>query len=135
MALLVPDLGEVKMLEMTLKDASPGNQTLHLYTNDKTPVEADSLIAYTEMTTQGYASQRLTRSNWVCSTSAGVSKAQYPQMVFTFNGTGGDTVVYGYYVTTNDGKDKLLWGERFPNAITVRNNGDQIKVTPKMEFE
>ena len=135
MALLVPDVGEVKLLEMALKDANPGDMIIHLYVNDKTPVEGDNLVSFSEMSTQGYVSQVLTRANWVVSSAAGVSTAQYPQLVFTFDGTGDDTNVYGYYITTNDGAEKLLWAERFPNAITVRNNGDQIKVTPKMELE
>lgn len=135
MALLVPDAGEVKLLEMALKDAAVADQMLRLFVNDKTPVEADTVVSYTEMSTQGYAAQSLTRAGWTVSTSGGVSTAQNAQKTFTFNGTGGDTTVYGYFITMNDGANKVLWAERFANPVTIRNNGDQIKITPKIELE
>jgi len=135
MALLVPDAGEVKLLEMALKDATPPAQTLRLFVNDKTPAESDTLASYTEMSTNGYAAKSLARANWTATTSGGVTTISYPTQTFTFT-AGPATTVYGYYITINDGgTEKLLWAERFPYPPTISNAGDEIRITPKISAE
>jgi hypothetical protein len=137
MALVVPNQGEVKLLELALKDATPGNQTLHLFVNDVTPGESDTVATYTEMSDYGYSSKTLTRSNWTVSNVGGVTTASYPSQTFSFtkSGESSATTVYGYYITTNDGTEKLLWAERFANPVIISNTGDEIRLTPKISAE
>lgn len=87
---------------------------------------------FTEMSTQGYASKTLTMATWAAAAQV-ASKASISygsEQSWTFNGTGGDTTVYGYYVI--DGAGVLRWAERFTSARLVRNNGDQLAFTPKL---
>ena len=80
------------------------------------------------MSTQGYASKALTGTSWVVTPGAPTSAA-YAQQTWTFDGTGGSTVVYGYYVVQAS-SGVLMFAERFGTPPTIVNNGDQIKVTP-----
>jgi len=136
MALLVPDAGEVKLLEMLLKDTVVYELNLHLYINDKTPTETDILTNYTEMNSQGYAAMAINRAGWTIATDAGSTIASHSQKEFLFNGTGGDTTVHGYYITIMDGETrKLLWAEKFPYPQVIRSSGDSIKIVPRMQLD
>ena len=55
--------------------------------------------------------------------------AVYAQQTWTFDGTGGATTVYGYYVV-QAGSGELMFAERFGTPPTIASNGDQIKLTP-----
>lgn len=132
MTLLVPDVGEVEMLERILNYAAPDNCELKLYTNDKTPAEADVVGGYTQASGFGYASKTLTGASWTVATATGTSEGTYAQQTWTFTGALGN--VYGYYVT-DAGGTILLWAERFSDGpYNIQNNGDQIKVTPKIQL-
>lgn len=129
--LLVPDVGEQKLLDFALKTVTPPAQTLRLFTNDITPAEGDTAATYTEAVGNGYAPIALTRAGWTISTTAGVTKAEQTQKTFTF--TGGPVSVYGYYVT-EDTTGVLLWAERFPaGPANIPAGGGDIKITPRIE--
>jgi len=132
MALLAPNASEQVWLENILNITAPQTLLLKLYTNDKTPAEADTEADYTVAVGFGYADVSLTPGNWVLTPGA-PTLAAYPQVIFTFTGALGN--VYGYYITqTTSGK--IMWAERFPSAPhNVVNNGDQVKVTPKVTLE
>jgi len=134
LALLVPDVGEVRLLEIALKTR---NQTLKLYVNDKTPAEGDTAASYTEMSTCGYAAKTLTAGSWSISSAGGITTASYAQQIWTFT-AGGPTRVYGYFIVdTLDGT--IVWAERFAvlasDCPLIQYDGDQIKVTPKFTGE
>lgn len=118
MAGLVPNAGEAIALDRFLKTS---DETLKLYVNDYTPVEGSVAGDFTEMSTQGYAAKTLTAASW--------SSGAYAQQTWTFDGTGGSTVVYGYFVI-DAGSGTIMFAERFGTPPTIVNNGDQIKVTP-----
>lgn len=127
MALLVPDQGEKIALEALLNKTAPQDLDLCLYTNNKTPAEADTEAGYTEAAGFGYALVQLLASNWTVTTGA-PSSAAYPEQVFTFTGALGN--VYGYFLKQRT-SGKLVYAERFTNGpYNVQNNGDQVKVTP-----
>lgn len=132
MPLLVPNASEATMLEAILNKTAPQNLVLRLFTNNVTPGEADVAAAYTEATGNGYAAQNLTAGSWT--TVAGApTEATHPEMTFTFTGALGN--VYGYYVTQAT-SGLLMWAERFTGApFNIANNGDQIRVTPKLTLE
>mgnify|MGYP003404643014 FL=1 len=118
MAGLVPNAGEEIALDRFLKTS---DETLKLYVNDYTPVEGSVAGDFTEMSTQGYAAKTLTAASW--------SSGAYAQQTWTFDGTGGSTIVYGYFVI-DAGTGVIMFAERFGTPPTIVNNGDQIKVTP-----
>jgi hypothetical protein len=132
MPLLVPNGSEATMLEAILNKVAPQNLVLRLFTNNVTPGETDLAAAYTEASGNGYAAITLTAASWSVVEGA-PSEASYPEQTFTFTGALGN--VYGYYVTQAT-SGKLMWAERFTGApFNIANNGDQIKVTPKLTLE
>ena len=132
MALVVGNTAEVIMLDYILNRDAPEDLVIRLYSNDQTPVEADVIGDYTEVTGGGYASVALTSGSWSI-TPGDPSVADYPQVTWTFTGSVGN--VYGYYVNRTTGGE-LMWAERFTNGpFNIQNNGDEIRVTPRLSLE
>lgn len=130
MTILVPTVGEVKLLEFALGFSAPGNQLLKLYTSNTTPADGDTAATYTEMgAVQAYAYKTLAKASWSIATSSSVGTATYAAQTWTFDGTGGSATVYGYFVTDAT-SGVLLWAERFSASKTAANNGDVIIITP-----
>lgn len=134
MALLVPDAGEVAMLDALLKTASPEALTLRLYSNNYDAVEGSTAGNFTEATISGYASKALARATWGgASSAAGVTTSTYgaPQ-VFSFTGTG---QIVGYYIVGSV-SGTIYWAERlYATTGQTFNNGDTLTVTPKITLE
>jgi hypothetical protein len=132
MALTVPNEGEQKILEALVNKTAPETLVLRLFTNNYTPVEASTGASFTEATGSGYSSVSLTGASWAAATAGDPSYTTYPEVTFTFTGALGN--VYGYYITqTTSGK--VMWAEVFTGGpFNVQNNGDQIKVTPRIEM-
>lgn len=132
MPLLVPNPSETTMLEAILNKVAPQNLVLRLFTNNVTPGETDTAATYTEASGNGYAAQPLTAASWTVAEGA-PTEATHPEVTFAFTGALGN--VYGYYVTQAT-SGKLMWAERFTGApFNIANNGDQIRVTPKLTLE
>lgn len=132
MALLVPIVGENKMVEAIVNKTAPENLVLRLFSSNTTPADSDNAGTYTEATFAGYAGITLTGASWGAA-SAGTTT--YAQQTFTRTSTGAAQNIYGYYVTQLT-SGVLMWAERDgagPFAIT--NNGDTIKVTPTLTAE
>lgn len=133
MSLLAPNVGEVELLSRALNKSQPDNVVLHLYTNDKTPAETDTVADYTEATAAGYAPITLTGANWIVTSVAGVTTAVYPEQ--DFNLTDAEPAIYGYYITNND-NSILLWSERrVAGHYTVPAGGGVIPIVPKISLE
>lgn len=129
MALVVPNVGEGKMLALILA----GDLTLKLYKNDVTPGEGDTAGTYTVADFTGYANVTLTGGVWSV-TEGGPSYATYAQQTFASTLGGQSQNIYGYYVV-HAASGILLWAERFAGApYAIINNGDSIKVTPYIEL-
>ena len=131
MTLLVPNVGEQVMLEAFLNKTAPQNLVLKLYTSNTTPSESDTASTYTEATGNGYAPASLVSSNWT-TTPGNPTVSSHPQVTFGFTGALGN--VYGYFVVQAV-SGVLMWAERFPSAINIQNNGDQIAITPSISLE
>ena len=134
MPLLVPNVGEDKFLQNVLNKTAPENLTLKLFKSNTTPTEADTAATYTEADFIGYTPIALTGATWTVVAGA-PSEATYPQQTFTSTAGSQSQQVYGYYVVgASDGV--LRWAERFPDGpYPIVNNGDQIKVTPKLTLD
>ena len=130
MSLLVPDVGEQKILEKALNAVAADDVKIHLYSSDVTPGEDDTVASYTLITDP--AAITLTGTNWTVNTVTGVTTAEHAQQTFTFAGA---ATVYGYVVTDNGGTN-LLWSERFTDGpYTIPAGGGSIKITPKIQLE
>ena len=131
MTLKIPDASEALLLQFMVGDVAPhANWTLRLYTNDYTPVPASVVGSFTEMTTQNYAAKTLTNTSWVVTAIDPEAQAAYAEQSFVFDGSGGNTTVYGYYLTDNTA-GALLWAERFASPQVVPGTlGGTISVTP-----
>ena len=106
------DAGEVLLLKYMLNYTASDNCKLRLYTNNTTPVEADTTVNYTESSAAGYALATLTGTSWTVSTTSNVTTAVYAERTFSYSTS---ETAYGYYVTNNAG-NTVLWAERFTGA-------------------
>lgn len=130
--IFLPSASEKTMLEFALGVNVPNNQSLKLFVNDYTPVDASIAANFTEMSTLGYAAKPLTKTAWVVTAGGDgqVAEAAYAQQTWTF--TAGALVnVYGYFIVDSV-SGLLLWAERFASAKPVQNTGDQIIIVPKI---
>lgn len=131
MALIVPNNGEGDALQYFVNRAAPQDLVLKLYQNNITPAETDTAGTYTEATFTGYAAVQLTAANWTVTPGA-PTEAAYAQQTFTSSAGSQNENVYGYYIVQRV-SGKLVWAERFSDGpYNIVNNGDAIKVTPKI---
>jgi hypothetical protein len=126
---VVFDSGEQSLLALL---AVNGTLTAHLYTNDRTPTNTDTLMQYTEASFPGYQAEGLYQATTPATNAAGKATSSFGQITWTLSATQGSPVnVYGWYVTNQAGV--LIGAERFAGApLTVQNTGDNIKVTITM---
>ncbi|MBI5872703.1 MAG: hypothetical protein HZB36_00970 [Candidatus Omnitrophica bacterium] len=123
------DEGETRVAQI-LFGAQAVDATLYLglYTNTTEPAETANLAAITEPSGNGYARIALSRGTWTIT----ADHADYAQQTFTASG-GNWGNVYGYFIaTSSDGTGKLLCVEQFSTAPFNVNDGDSVKVTPKI---
>ena len=136
MPLLVPNVGEVRLLQYIVGNASPTSLILNLYTNNKSPAEADTVSSYTPATAAaGYSAATLSTASWSISTDgSGTSSALYNNgITFTFGTAASTQNVYGYYVTDNS--SNLLWAEIFPGApFALPASGGEIAIRPQVQL-
>lgn len=125
--MVIPSEGRRILLAAMVGQAPIPALTLHLYTNNKTPADSDTVADYAEAAPgYGYVSRPLSPGDWVITDR----DAEYPEVTVVFLGALGN--VYGYYVT-HAGSGTLLWAERFRDGpYNIANNGDQIKLAPRL---
>ena len=102
MALLVPNVGEIELLDRLLKGGSSvhdGSYTLHLFKNSYVPQDGSTLSNFTEADFDGYADKALAQSSWASVSLNTNDKAEssYSQQSWTCGATG--NTIYGYYIT------------------------------------
>jgi hypothetical protein len=138
MALVVPNDGEVSLLQKMLNQNQTNTLLLKLFSNNYTPSYASTLSELVEVTTTGYTNATVTNSNWTVSTPSATDYAQagYPELSFTFSASSAQSLVYGYYVTDTNAPSNLLWLERFTNApFTVPAAGGNIGIILTINLE
>jgi hypothetical protein len=134
MPLIVPDAGELFLLDTLLKKALSATseaQILKLYTNNVTPNSTFVAASLTEATFTGYAARTLTRSVWNAAVSVS-NKAESSYGTTPQSWTCGSTgqTVNGYYVQSNGSGSQVLWAELFTTPRTLAS-GDILNITPK----
>lgn len=136
MALVVPNTGEVALLQKMLNQNQTANLLLRLYQNNLTPNAFTQYTDIVECTTTGYGAITITNSNWSVATPVGSTYAEagYGEQDFTFSAGPTQTLVYGYYVT--DTNNTLMWLERFTNSpFTVPPAGGTIGIILTINME
>ncbi len=131
MTLVVPNEGELKMLNDLLGTTLSGAQELRLYSNNYDAIAGSVLADFTEVVTGGYAAMALTRAGWSAAAVVGGigSKSYGTPQVTTFTAT---RTVVGYMVVDVT-SGKVLFAERlFAGAGQSFNNGDTLTITPKL---
>lgn len=133
MPLVVPDEGEIQLLQKMLKHALSTDETyiLKLYRVDYTPISTTAKTSFTEANFTNYAARTLTRALWsnAVMNASSAGEASYGSSPQSWTcGTTGNTI-YGYWVegTTST---KVLWAERFTTS-RVLASGDILNITPK----
>lgn len=127
MSFVTPEEGLADILGLLLAQ----NLQLHLFKNNWTPGDTDTLATFTEATFAGYAAITLTGGLWTI-TQAVPTNATYPAQTFNCTTSGVSQTIYGYYVS-RPSSGKCWWAERFPpaNIIAVANAGQSIIINPK----
>jgi len=136
MALVVSDIGEVKMLNIILGKVVSESLIYRLYTNDYTPTEASTFGSFTEASTYGYAPITVVPSDWTVTTGTPDGDPAYgttEELMFSFSGAAGN--MYGYFVTGATSGD-LYWAERFGNGpINIQNINDRVIIPAKFGLD
>ena len=134
MTLRIPNVGEGNMLEMIVNKTAPENLILKLFTSNNTPADTDTASTYTEASFTGYTAKTLTGASWTV-TPGTPSEAAFAQQTFASTASQTAATVYGYYVIQTTSTE-LMWSERFTDGpYVVTNNGDEIRVTPKLTLQ
>lgn len=132
MALVVPNEGELELLQKMLKAALSvdENYILKLYRNDYTPDANAASSSFTEASFTSYAARTLTRASWnTAVTVSGKAESSYGASPQSWTcGTTGNTV-YGYWIEGATSA-KVLWAERFSTS-RVLASGDILSIQPK----
>ena len=135
MSIIVPNEGELELLDKMLKDAldTDENYVLKLFQNDYTPEGNTTSADFSEADFTNYVSKTLTRANFGAA-SLNVSNEAETQYASELSWTCGSTgnTVYGYYVLGVTSL-KVLWTERFA-AARVMTDTDVLKITPTFTF-
>lgn len=120
--------GEKAILEAIV--SYKGGLTLRLFGNDVDPSRKNTTKAFNEIKMPGYKAVALGPSNWTITPARGgePAYAEHPEVVFFFEGPGGD--VHGsFYTQTKTGR--YVWANTLDDApFTVRRRGYELKITP-----
>ena len=130
MPLVVPNVGEIKLLDNMLKAE---NRTLRLYSGAITPAEGDTLATYSgsEASFTGYSAKTLTGASWPTPTTNGANAAESSYAQQSWSATSTQTI-NGYYVVAAD-TTTLVWAESItPIGLT---NPSTLNLTPKFTAE
>lgn len=134
MTLVLPNVGEIFILNLLANKSSAENMTLRLFKSNTTPAEGDTLATYTEATFTGYAGIALTGADWTV-TSGAPSDMQTAAKDFTSSVLQTLENVYGYHLSRATGPT-LVWAERFTSApYPIENLNDIIRITAKFTVD
>lgn len=133
MSVVIPNQGEKIALEALVNKTAPQDLKLKLFKNNYSLVEGTTEANLTEADFTGYAEKSLAGSSWNAATTGDPSYIDYAQQTFTSSAGSQNQAVYGYYLVQGT-SGKLVWAETFSDGpYTIVNNGDTIKVTPRIE--
>jgi len=126
MALVVPDVGEVILLDNINSSLDMSAFECRLYQNNYTPVQGSVLGDFTVATFSGYA------ADWTTFGAASIvsNKAKIvasAPVSFVHNGGGTSNTIYGYYIV-DLASSQVVWAEKFSASQLMANNGDTLNI-------
>lgn len=123
---VVGDVGEVKLLNKLI---GAEVWTVHLYVNDKTPVNGDTAAQYTEPVWMGYNPIALSQPTVAATNAAGKAQLNFAQVQWALTMDLSAAInCYGWYVTDQD--NTFIGAERFTSPpLVLQHTGDNIKLT------
>jgi len=129
MSVVIPNGGEVLLLDAASGKTAATAWTLRLYTAISPALSNGTVVAHlTEAAGGGYAAKALTAANWVTTPGTPTSSA-YPIQTFTFSGAlTGNPAILGYYLTNAAGA--VVAVEALGASYTPLANLDTLDVTP-----
>lgn len=133
MALLVPNVGEGRMIRLITNSVTTTGENLkiRLFKSNTTPTSTMTLSDYTEATFTGYTSVTATSASWTINEGAPTSATQAAATTFTCSSATSESI-YGYYLS-QENSSILLWSERFSDGpYVITNNGDKIILTAQL---
>lgn len=129
-AILVPDVGEVNLLDKMLEE-SDEDTTLSLYRTDVTPAEADTLGTFTVANFTNFTAKTLVAATWAAaSTSGGTTSKAYAQQSWTC-GASGNTIYGALYIDADT--TTLMASDDFATARVLADT-DVLNFTPRWEL-
>jgi len=131
MGLVVPNEGELELLDKMLKDALSTDEKylLKLYKVSYQPIKTTTTSGFSEADFTNYAARTLIRATWATAgTVSDKASSTYGAVQSWTCGSTGNTV-FGYYMV-NGANNKVLWAEKFTTA-RVLASGDVLNITPK----
>lgn len=133
MALLVPNVGEGRMIRLITNSVTTTGENLkiRLFKSNTTPTSTMTLSDYTEATFTGYTSVTATSASWTINEGAPTSATQAAATTFTCSSATSESI-YGYYLS-QENSSILLWSERFSDGpYVITNSGDKIILTAQL---
>lgn len=132
MGLIVPEEGQIRLLNYIINKTNASDVILHLYTNSvNLGGKTFNTGSFAEATAAGYVAETLSGSNWSAVSNNGIGTALYSTGV-TFNFAVGQDI-QGYYVT--DLSNNILWAEEFPGApFQLPIGGGDVAVRPQLQL-
>ena len=133
---VLTDVGADELLKVYFNDdrpASGNNLTLRLYVADRQLADTDTTCP-TAAAGGGYADKTLTNGSWTVTPANDPSDSVYAQQTWTFTGPlslPGQTI-YGYCIL--DADSTVIVEEKFTGNFTPTQNGDTLKLTPKVKM-
>jgi hypothetical protein len=133
MPLLAPEVAAKVLLGYITGALVSGPLVYHLFSNNQTPAESDTLSNYVEVNVPGYSPITIPVAAWVLATSPqGGATATANAIQWILYGTG---QVYGYYVTDLTGQF-LLWAEYLLGApILILPTGSVLQIQPFLALQ
>lgn len=131
--IIVADEGEVELMRIDFKAelVTPRVWHLRLFKNDYTPDKTVTLGDLDQATFSGYFAVPLDPDVWTDPVStAGQAVTYYGTDYTAFTASSLSQVIFGYYITFDDGAG-LLWVQRFDTFKTV-SPGNPVLVWPAL---
>lgn len=117
--IVVPDEGEIYLLDVLLREPTPDPFVLRLFCNDYHPHRESILADFTQASYSGYSPVGLSRGTWTAAvTSGGYAISTYGTAFLQFLPASGGETVYGYYVTDAD-ETVCLWAQRLDASVEI----------------
>jgi hypothetical protein len=123
--------GEIDTFKRMIGINPINNYVLHLFSNERTPGKSDTINEFTEIVGGGYASIEILPGDWTISDNSGVTIMSVTK---NFHFTSAVAVVYGCYITNNNGTI-LIHAEALTDApVEILGGGGDIEINLSFQF-